>query len=79
MGNIKGYKLFDSTVYKSGSKLEDYNIILDIQDILLELEDANISCRIWINDYRGYPVSNKPRVPKIDKINKIEIEISYDD
>lgn len=89
MKNIKSYKLFDSTVYKSKSKFEDYNIILDIQDILLELEDNNISCRIWINNYRGIQnpihlttpedVIQITKDKKLDKINNIEIEISYDD
>lgn len=50
----------------------DDHILCDLKDILIELEDDGLSCRIWINRFRD----GEPK--KIDpKLLTIEIQITY--
>lgn len=49
MRYLKRYN--ESTIYGQKNGFSNQYILSDIQDILLELEDNNIKCRIWVNDY----------------------------
>jgi hypothetical protein len=78
MKHLKTYKLFESTeIFGQKEGFSNQHILDDVKDILLELEDIGIECRMWTNDivrnnYRGN--ENK----SVDKLSRIVIEINYD-
>lgn len=72
MRHLKAYKIFESTIiYGQKEGFSNQDILDDVRDILLELEDIGIECRMWTNNYRG---GNRKST---DKLSRIVIEINY--
>lgn len=64
----------ESTVYGS-EFVENLDIVNYISDILLEIEDEGLECRMWLNGYRD----NLNQIVKHPRpVYKIEIEIDHD-
>ena len=54
MKYLKTYKLFESSqIFGQKEGFSNQHILDDVKDILLELEDIGIECRMWTNDYRS--------------------------
>jgi hypothetical protein len=71
MKYLKKYKIFESSVYGQIGGFENQIVLNTIRNIILELEDNNIDCRLWINGHRSKII--------IDKlIRSIEIEINHE-
>ena len=74
MKYLKTYKLFESSqIFGQKEGFSNQHILDDVKDILLELEDIGIECRMWTNDYRS---GSEPK--SVDKLSRINIEINYD-
>jgi hypothetical protein len=74
MKHIKSYKVFESAIAGQKDGFSNQNILSDVEDILLELEDMGIECRIWTNNYRG----GVDKVNQSNKLSRLDIEINYD-
>jgi hypothetical protein len=67
--------IFESTeIYGQKEGFSNQYILDDVEDILLELEDIGIECRMWTNDYKN-DISHKKTV---DRLSRIVLEINYD-
>ena len=74
MKHLKSYKFFESVIAGQKDEFSNQSILSDVEDILLELEDMGIECRMWTNDYRG----GVDKVNQSDKLYRLDIEINYD-
>ncbi len=74
MKYIKTYNLYESVIYGQKEGFSNQSILSDVEDILLELEDIGIECRIWTNNYRD---ASKQLVNR-GILSNIVIEINYD-
>jgi hypothetical protein len=74
MKHLKSYKFFESVIAGQKDEFSNQSILSDVEDILLELEDMGIECRMWTNDYRG----GVDKVNQSDKLYRLDVEINYD-
>lgn len=74
MKHLKSYKFFESVIAGQKDGFINQNILSDVEDILLELEDMGIECRMWTNDYRG----GGSGFHRVDKLSRLDVEINYD-
>ena len=78
MKHLIKYKLFESIeIYGQTEGLINVDILYDVRDILLDLSDIGIECRMWVNGFevRGYSVDN---YRQSDELEKIEIEVNHE-
>lgn len=68
------YNVFESVIAGQKDGFINQNILSDVEDILLELEDIGIECRIWTNDYRG----GGSKFNQTDELYRLDVEINYD-
>jgi hypothetical protein len=73
MKHLKSYKFFESVIAGQKDEFSNQSILSDVEDILLELEDMGIECRMWTNDYSGVD-----KVNQSDKLYRLDVEINYD-
>ncbi len=78
MKYLKTYKLFESEIFGQKDDFSNQNILNDVKDILLELEDMGIECRIWTNNERDSNLFGLNKTENKDKLSNIDIEINYD-
>jgi hypothetical protein len=76
MKNLKTYKLFESVIYGQKEEFLNKSILSDVDDILLELEDIGIECRMWTNDYNDYR-GGGDKYQKVDRLYRLDVEINY--
>ena len=78
MKHIKKYKLFESIIYGQKDGFSNQEILTDVEDILLDLEDIGIECRIWTNNEReDMGIVSRINIPT-NRLSRIDIEINYD-
>ena len=63
--------IFESSIYGQSEGFDDQDVLDVVRDILLELEDIDIECRMWINGYRGGVIKNSRL------LKSFELEINY--
>ena len=82
MKHLKTYKLFESVIHGQKDNFSNQNILSDVEDILLELEDIGVECRMWTNGYRGSEDFDSNiyyrNDHRSDKLSRLDIEINYD-
>lgn len=66
--------VFESVIAGQKDGFINQNILSDVEDILLELEDMGIECRMWTNDYRG----GGSKFHQTDELYRLDVEINYD-
>lgn len=70
--------LESSQIFGQKEGFSNQHILDDVKDILLELEDMGIECRMWTNGYSsGVELHPFSRI-LVDKLSRINIEINYD-
>jgi hypothetical protein len=82
MKHLKSYKLFESTeIFGQKEGFSNQHILNDVEDMLLELEDIGITCRMWTNDYRSEiqtTFNGGQKSKSVDRLSRIDIEINFD-
>ncbi len=68
MKYLKTYKLFESEIFGQKDDFSNQNILNDVKDILLELEDMGIECRIWTNNERDSNLFGLNKTENKDKL-----------
>lgn len=73
MKYLKTYQIFESIINGQDSGFDNQSILDDIQDMLIELEDIGVNCRIWTNRHRALNT-----IKYKTTLSEIEIEVNYD-
>ena len=76
MKYIKEYRIFEASdpidIYGQTEHLSNIEILYDIRDILFDLSDIGIQCRMWVN---GYTIEGGEIY---DQLEEIEIEVNHE-
>lgn len=74
--------IFESVIYGQSDGFDNQYILDDIKDIILELEDIDVQCRIYINNYDmvGEVIGDERMniLKQKNEISHIKIKINFD-